>query len=127
MIAQVIKVLGYSVPTASIKLEDNYLSKYELSQNHPNPFNPATKIKYSIPLGAQRDVSVQLKVYDVLGDEIALLVNEEKPPGTYEVEFSRNLLNQVLTSGIYFYQLQIEAKNGVQPIITKTKKMILLK
>jgi hypothetical protein len=65
-------------------------------------------------------VSVQLKVYDVLGNEIATLVNEEKPAGTYEVEFSRNLINQVLTSGVYFYQLRAGS-------FIDTKKMILIK
>ena len=116
MIAQVIKVLGYSVPTASIKLEDNYLTKYELSQNYPNPFNPNTIVKYSIPLGAQRDVSVQLKVYDVLGNEVAILVNEEKPAGNYEIEFDGN----ELPSGIYFYKLQAGE-------FVETKKMVLIK
>ena len=85
---------------------------YELSQNYPNPFNPVTKINYHIP-----ELSpVTLKVYDVLGDEIATLVNEEKPAGSYEVKF--NAIK--LPSGIYFYQLQA---NGY----SNTKKMLLLK
>ncbi len=80
-------------------------SQYLLFQNYPNPFNPITKIKYMIP---RRDAShaslqmVTLKVYDLLGREIATLVNEEKPAGEYEVEF--NAAN--LPSGIYFYQLK---------------------
>ena len=88
------------------------LNKFELSQNFPNPFNPTTKIKYQIP-----ELSfINIKVYDVLGNEIAILVNEEKLAGEYEVEFN----GKELTSGIYFYQL--EAGNFIQ-----TKKMILLK
>jgi hypothetical protein len=89
---------------------------FELSQNYPNPFNPTTTLSFVI---GHRSF-VTLKVYDVLGNEIATLVNEELPAGEYEVEFSRNLINQVLTSGIYFYQ--IKAGNYIQ-----TKKMILLK
>ena len=81
-------------------------------QNYPNPFNPATTIKYSIP-----ELSfVILKVYDVLGNEIAILVNEEKPIGNYEVEFDAT----TLPSGIYFYRLQ--TSNFIQ-----TKKMVLMK
>ena len=129
MIAQVINVLGYSDPSADVEIEENYLDTYELSQNYPNPFNPSTKIKYQIP-----EISVvTIKVYDVLGKEIATLVDEEKPAGSYDVEFSAtggslpagrhgasggNAWN--LPSGIYFYQLK--AGNFVE-----SKKMILLK
>ncbi len=95
---------------------------FNLQQNYPNPFNPSTKIKFTIPsVGAYYNTPVTLKVYDVLGNEIATLVNEEKPAGTYEVEFNgRGLIHQTLPSGIYFYQLR--AGNFVD-----TKKMILLK
>jgi hypothetical protein len=96
------------------------LTSFYLSQNYPNPFNPVTKIKYTIPSvtlrQAQSDILVTLKVYDILGREVATLVNEEKPAGEYEVEF--NAAN--LPSGIYFYQ--INAGNFVE-----TKKMVLLK
>jgi photosystem II stability/assembly factor-like uncharacterized protein len=90
-----------------------------LAQNYPNPFNPSTKIKYSIPsVETHRDASLQVKliVYDVLGNEVATLVNEHKPAGSYEVEFD----GSDLTSGIYFYQLQADS-------FIETKKMILLK
>jgi hypothetical protein len=93
------------------------VKSFFLSQNYPNPFNPSTKIQYEIPEHVRNDSRlVTLKVYDVLGNEIATLVNEVKQPGSYEVEFSGKLL----TSGIYFYRLK--AGNFV-----KTKKMILLK
>ena len=76
---------------------------FSLSQNYPNPFNPSTKIKYSIPpVASSFRLSVTLKVYDVLGNEITTLVNEEKPEGSYEIEFD----GSELTSGIYFYQLK---------------------
>lgn len=88
-----------------------------LFQNYPNPFNPSTIISYLIPsVGTSHDLSVQLKVFDVLGKEVATLVNEEKPAGTYEVKFNANRL----TSGVYFYTLT--AGNFIQ-----TKKMILLR
>ena len=87
-------------------------NKYLLSQNYPNPFNPSTTIKYSVP----KLSFVTIKIYDVLGSEIATLVNEEKPIGTYALNW--NAAN--LSSGVYFYLLQ--AGDFVQ-----TKKMILLK
>ncbi|HSW54625.1 MAG TPA: YCF48-related protein [Ignavibacteriaceae bacterium] len=92
---------------------------YFLEQNFPNPFNPVTKIKYSVPQSGE----VTLKVYDLLGKEIATLVNAEKPAGEYEVEFnaashSGNARN--LPSGIYFYQLKAGS-------YSETKKMVLLR
>jgi len=97
--------------------------KFSLEQNFPNPFNPTTKIKYQIPLSppllkgeSEAGGFVTLKVYDVLGNEIATLVNEQKPTGTYEVVFD----GTGLPSGIYFYQLKAGS-------FVETKKMILLK
>ena len=92
-------------------------TEFSLSQNCPNPFNPSTKIKFEIPGQARNDNAlVLLKVYDLLGKEVATLVNEEKPAGEYEVEFN----GANLPSGIYFYQL----KTGQY---SETKKMVLLK
>jgi len=71
---------------------------FNLEQNYPNPFNPSTIIKYSIP----SESFTTLKVYDVLGNEVATLVNSEKPAGSYDVEFNA----AGLSSGIYFYKLQ---------------------
>lgn len=86
--------------------------QFVLYQNYPNPFNPVTSIQYVI---ASRQF-VQLIVYDVLGNEIATLVNEEKPFGVYNVQFAMNNLS----SGIYFYQLK--AGDFIQ-----TKKLVLIK
>ena len=110
-----------------VSVEDEFgsPSNFYLAQNYPNPFNPTTKIKYTIPTppvssplvkGRTKEGFVTLKVYDVLGNEIATLVNEEKPAGEYEVEFDAT----GLPSGVYFYQLR--AGNFVE-----TKKMVLLK
>jgi hypothetical protein len=93
---------------------------FSLEQNYPNPFNPTTKIKYEIPSVIANEVkqsqSVTLKVYDILGNEIVTLVNEQKPAGTYEVEFN----GEGLPSGVYFYQLKVKD-------YLNTKKMILMK
>ncbi len=86
--------------------------QFTLSQNYPDPFNPSTKIKYSVSQSSQ----VIIKVYDILGKEIETLVNEEKPTGSYEVNFNAGNL----ASGIYFYTLQAGK-------FTETKKLILLK
>jgi len=88
------------------------LDDFILYQNYPNPFNPSTKIKYSVPSSE----IVQIKVYDVLGNEITTLVNEVKLAGIYEVEWDASKF----TSGVYFYQLR--TGNFV-----KTKKLILLR
>lgn len=95
-------------------IEANIISpdKFELSQNYPNPFNPSTTIKYSVPVSE----FVTLKVYDVLGNQVAALVNEQNAAGSYEVEFNA----AELSSGTYFYKLQ--AGNKVE-----TRKMMLLK
>jgi hypothetical protein len=97
-------------------------TKFELYQNFPNPFNPSTKIKYTVPQDEKRETrNVTLKIYDVLGNEVATLVDEYKPAGTYEVEFGGHSdEGQNLTSGVYFYQI----KAGE---FSKTKKMIFLR
>ena len=100
-------------------IRNNEISKnnFVLSQNYPNPFNPTTKIQYTIPtVGVQRAVSVQLKIYNVLGKEVATLVNEYKSAGEYKVEFDAS----VLPSGVYFYQLKAGS-------FVETKKMVLLR
>jgi hypothetical protein len=92
--------------------ENTQPKEFGLNQNYPNPFNPVTSIKYSVAFTQH----VQLKVYDLIGNEIAVLVNETKAPGTYIIEFS----SAKLASGTYFYRLQ--SGDFVQ-----TKKMIILK
>ncbi|MEJ2492913.1 MAG: T9SS type A sorting domain-containing protein [Ignavibacteriaceae bacterium] len=104
--------------------EPNVVENFKLYQNYPNPFNPITKIRYTMPtcpscplLSKEKDVRVRLKVNDVLGNEVATLVDDYKPTGSYEVEFDASKL----PSGIYFYRLQ--TSNG----FTSTKKLVLLK
>jgi hypothetical protein len=104
----------------SIETEIADVRDFILYQNYPNPFNPSTKIKYTIRsvIASETEQSqlVTLKVYDVLGNEIATLVNEEKLPGSYEVEFA----GTDLSSGIYFYQLKVGN-------YLETRKMVMLK
>lgn len=92
--------------------------QYKLEQNYPNPFNPSTVISYQLPVYSK----VTLKVFDVLGKEVATLVDEYKNPGIYYSQFSSASrgLNFQLPSGIYFYQLRTST-------FTETKKMIMIK
>jgi len=102
------------VAPTGIETGSNSVSEFQLFQNYPNPFNPNTSIKYTIS-SAQ---FISLKVFDVLGNEVATLVDEFKPAGVYNAQFS--IYNYQLSSGFYFYQL----KAGDY---LETKKMILLK
>ncbi len=98
--------------STSINESNIYPQTFQLFQNYPNPFNPTTTINYHIP-----ELSlVKIKVFNVLGNEITTLVNEEKPAGSFEVDFNATSL----PSGVYIYRLQ--ASNLVE-----TKKMVLLK
>jgi len=117
--------IALSTDSLLLSIDDEYIlpQKFELHQNYPNPFNPITNIKYSIS-----ELSfVTLKVYDLLGKEITVLVNEEKPTGKYEVEFSATGGGKELTSGIYFYQLRVYPAEGGAGEFIQTKKMLLMK
>jgi photosystem II stability/assembly factor-like uncharacterized protein len=102
-----------SEPFVGVWAEDNsFPTTFKIFQNYPNPFNPSTMIKYQI----LEFSFVTLKVYDLLGSEIRTLVNEEKPIGSYEVEFDATWL----PSGVYFYKVKAGS-------FVVTKKMVLLK
>jgi hypothetical protein len=121
------KIAGFFDITSSVK-EKTIPQNFVLEQNYPNPFNPVTTIKYSIPaltpslsLGervSEGRVRVTLKIYDILGNEVATLVNDSKAPGFYEVQFDANKYG--LASGIYFYKLSAGD-------FTSTKKFVLMK
>jgi len=90
---------------------------FSLEQNYPNPFNPSTTIKYSIPTDVRGEMQeVSLMVYDVLGKEVATLVNTKQSAGSYEVEFNASKL----TSGVYFYRLTSGS-------FVEVKKMMMIK
>ena len=107
--------------TTTTDIEDDVteLKSFSLLQNYPNPFNPSTVISYQLPVYS----FVTLKVYDVLGNEVATLVNENQSAGTHEVEFQSVRLrrsSQQLASGVYYYQLRVGD-------FVATKKLIVLK
>jgi len=105
------------IPIGIQPISNEIPEKFALYQNYPNPFNPTTKIRFSIPpVGAQYIEPVQLKIYDILGREIAALVNEELKPGTYEIEFD----GTGFSSGIYFYTITINN-------FFYSRKMVLIK
>ncbi len=104
-------------PITSVKENDpEILSGFILYQNYPNPFNPGTTLSFVI----SKSSLVKLKIYDVLGNEVAVIVDEYKQAGKYEVEFQATAGSSQLSSGVYFYQ--ISAGNFLE-----TKKMILIR
>ena len=116
-------IFAFADPDSITNVDSDFeglVNEFRLEQNYPNPFNPSTKIRYSVPnviaSGAKQSQLVTLKVYDVLGNEVAILVNEEKTAGSYEVNFDASNLS----SEIYFYKLQTGS-------LVQTRKMILLK
>ncbi|MDR3667879.1 MAG: YCF48-related protein [Ignavibacteriaceae bacterium] len=95
---------------------------FEMSQNYPNPFNPSTKINYTLPF----DSKVTLEVYNITGNKIAQLVNNDQAAGYYTVDFNSSVINRNISSGVYFYR--IIAFNKVDGTnFTSIKKMILIK
>jgi D-alanyl-D-alanine carboxypeptidase len=117
-VGQEITELAYNEIITSTEKE-NLLNEFLLSQNYPNPFNPSTKINYTIPtVETPYKTSLQTKliVYDILGREVATLVNAELQPGKYEAQF--NAIN--ISSGVYFYKLS-------HGDFFQTKKMLLVK
>lgn len=104
----------------SVKDENSEIpNSFKLFQNYPNPFNPTTSIKYEV----SSIMNVKLVVYDILGKEVATLVNEEKLPGSYEIQFNGSNLPSAqggLASGTYFYRLQSGS-------LSQTKKFVLMK
>jgi len=109
----------YTLTASDIKNTETVPTMFSLYQNYPNPFNPSTIISYQLPIRS----NVSLKVYDTLGKEVITLVSEEKTAGFYEVEFD----GSKLSSGVYFYRLQVyPAKSGAGEFV-QVKKLILMK
>ena len=94
-----------------------FLKSSFFNQNYPNPFNPSTLIKFDIPNGAKNEKSnVKIVIYDVLGKQVAVLLDEKLSPGTYEVDWDAS----DYPSGVYFYSLSSES-------VVQTRKMVLIK
>ena len=112
-----LKTISGGEPVTKVKDKNVSINEFTLHQNYPNPFNPTTTIRYQIPLpGGAGGGLTALKVYDILGNEIATLINEEKLPGEYEIHFDAGQL----PSGVYLYRLSAGS-------FARTRKMILLK
>ena len=110
-------LIPYNPVNSDVRDGKNSIYNFELAQNYPNPFNPSTIIKFAIPsVGNSLMKFVQLKVYDILGNEVATLLNKEKLPGNYEAKFD----GSNLASGVYFYKLSTQD-------FVSVKKMLLLK
>lgn len=103
---------GYISPITNVSDNYKFPDQFSLSQNYPNPFNPSTIISYALP----KETPVSIRVYNMIGQEVAALINQTQPAGNYEVNFD----GSKLSSGVYFYKL----KAGQY---SETKKMILMK
>ncbi len=108
------KICKYS-STTDVR-DESLVNDFALYQNYPNPFNPTTRIKFTIPGSVEALYMASLRVYDILGKEVATLVNEEKTSGTYEIEFNASFLH----SGIYFYRLNVGS-------FSSTRKLVFIK
>ena len=108
--------------SSAIEVEISLPKIFELNQNYPNPFNPSTKISYSLP----SDSRIILEVYNIAGELVGQLINNDQPGGFYTVDFSPASLSKSISSGIYFYRiLAVDKVTGTN--FSSVKKMILLK
>jgi hypothetical protein len=99
-------------PIGIINISSEIPKDYKLNQNYPNPFNPSTNIRF----GLSKSSNVKLSVYDILGNEVTVLVNNRLNPGTFEVHWDASNF----ASGVYFYKLQTDG-------FAETKKMLMVK
>jgi len=117
--------LGYSLngPPAGVNDDDvDTPTEFALQQNYPNPFNPTTTIKFSLPVNSD----VKLIVYNLLGQEVVTLLNEDRSAGTHSIVWNSSNTNGVkLSSGVYFYELKANGINGGS--FQEIRKMVLLK
>jgi hypothetical protein len=114
------RIKGWDGTTADVPPGRKIPAKYSLNQNYPNPFNPTTVITYQIPSESQ----VTLKVFNILGKEVATLVNEVQQPGNKMVKFDA----AAFSNGVYFYRLEAcQLSGGKSGPFTQTRKLVLLK
>jgi len=113
-------ILKFDPTLVGVESEPNISNDFILYQNYPNPFNPSTKISWQSPISSWQT----LKIFNVQGKEISTILNEQRPAGKYEVDFSL----KDLPSGVYFYQLRItDPETSSEQLLVQTKKMIYLK
>jgi hypothetical protein len=100
------------IPTSVEQLSEILPTEFALMQNYPNPFNPSTTIRYDVP----KETNVTLKIYDIMGREVAELVNQRHDAGAYQIAWNAN----GMTSGVYFYRISAGD-------FTSVRKLILMK
>jgi flagellar hook assembly protein FlgD len=111
-----------TVTVVSINEEEQIPTEYKLSQNFPNPFNPSTTIEFALPFPSE----VRLVIYNTLGESIITLLENYFPSGYHKVDWnSRDQFGNMLSSGIYFYELRAKGNNGDN--FSQFRKMILIK
>ncbi len=115
--------LSTFVTSVESNLKNNELpNSFVLNQNYPNPFNPSTTIEYSLP----SEANVKIVIYNILGEEVNTLVNQNQKPGNYRVVWNaRNIAGKQVSSGIYFYSMKANGLNGAD--FVQVRKMILLR
>ena len=111
-------VSGQGAVTGVAQFIKNIPTSFDLSQNFPNPFNPATTIRYAVPLESR----VKLEIFNAIGQRVATLVDGERSAGSYEAEWKG-----IVTSGIYFYRFEAIVLNDPENRYVETKKMLMLK
>lgn len=114
-----IKTAPLSTVVLGVGAEELLPTVFSLSQNYPNPFNPTTNIKFGVP----QNSIVKIMIYDIIGREIATLVNENFAPGYYTVSFNAGKF----ASGVYIYRMTSQPLSGGQKFFTSTKKLLLVK
>ncbi|NOS84162.1 MAG: T9SS type A sorting domain-containing protein [Ignavibacteria bacterium] len=112
---------GDTTLTSIILTSTETPNEFSLSQNYPNPFNPVTKIKFAV--SGTSTAQTTLAVYNVLGHEVSVLVNQQLQPGTYEADWDAS----AYPSGVYYYKLEIRQAGSASGSFTETKKMVLIK
>ncbi|MEJ2049291.1 MAG: YCF48-related protein, partial [Calditrichota bacterium] len=114
-------ILKYTGSSGSgITYKSNLIKEFRLEQNYPNPFNPSTKIEFNLPVASE----VSLKIFNILGEEVATIVSEKLHAGSYIYKWSNT---KSMASGIYFYRLSGKPINGQSAGFVDTRKMVLLK
>lgn len=114
-------LLKYNFVPTKVPNEVTSISSYTLEQNYPNPFNPSTIISWQLPAAGH----VTLKIFDLLGNEIVTLIDEQQSEGSYKVGFNNNSGPNDLPSGVYFYRMEVSSSNST--VFSSTKKLMLMK
>jgi hypothetical protein len=119
-----VSIAGVTYPTVATKVDDQVPLTFGLQQNYPNPFNPTTSFEFDLPAGQAGVPSssfVHVSVFDMLGREVATLVDGDRAPGKYLVHWNAS----TMPSGVYYYKMTARAEKGAS--FSQTRRMVLLK